>query len=67
MKVILNGSPHEFPESVRTVADMLQSLGLADKFVAVEVNLVLVPKADHATCVLADGDRVEAVTFVGGG
>lgn len=67
MQVILNGSPHEFPESVRTVADMLCSLGLADKFVAVEVNRQLVPKADHATHELRDGDRVEAVTFVGGG
>ncbi len=67
MNVVLNGQPHDFPESVRTVADMLHALGLADKFVAVEVNKQLVPKAEHAACALREGDLVEAVTFVGGG
>ena len=32
-----------------------------------EVNLELVPKAQHEQHVLADGDRVEIVTLVGGG
>ena len=34
--------------------------------VAVERNLDVVPRANHATTVLADGDRLELVTFVGG-
>jgi sulfur carrier protein len=35
--------------------------------VAVEVNLEVVPRAEHGEAVLRDGDRVEVVTLVGGG
>ena len=42
-------------------------LGLAGKPVAVERNREIVPRAQHATTLLAAGDRLELVTFVGGG
>jgi sulfur carrier protein len=35
--------------------------------VAVEVNLALVPRGEHDRRVLAEHDRLEVVTFVGGG
>jgi sulfur carrier protein len=35
--------------------------------VAVEVNRRLVRRAEHASTRLAEGDRVEVVTLVGGG
>ena len=50
-----------------TVADLVESLGLSDRPVAVEVNLKLVTKARHAETVLSEGDRIEIVTLVGGG
>ena len=50
-----------------TVADLLTELGLRPKFVAVERNLELVPRARHAECELAEDDRLEVVTLVGGG
>jgi sulfur carrier protein len=50
-----------------TVADLLDQLKLADKPVAVEVNLELVPRPNHAGRRLAEGDRLEIVTLVGGG
>jgi sulfur carrier protein len=34
---------------------------------AVEVNRVLVPRSQHASRVLAEGDAIEVVTLVGGG
>lgn len=67
MRLILNGETREFPDAVKNVADLLEALQLTGKFVAVEVNQELVPRAQHATHFLRDGDRVEAVTFVGGG
>ena len=39
----------------------------AARGVAVEVNCQIVPRARHAEHVLADGDRLEIVTLVGGG
>jgi len=66
MLIRLNGQPHEAPDGA-TLADLLRRLDLADKPAAAEVNRTLVPKADHASRRLAEGDEVEIVTLVGGG
>jgi sulfur carrier protein len=50
-----------------TVAALIDVLGLADRRVAVERNREVVPRAQHSSTVLAAGDRLELVTFVGGG
>lgn len=50
-----------------TVEGLLAELKLQPRFLAVELNRRVVPRADHATTRLADGDRVEVVTLVGGG
>jgi sulfur carrier protein len=42
-------------------------LALAGRKVAVEKNREVVPRAQHGSELLADGDRLELVTFVGGG
>jgi len=66
LEVHVNGRPRALPRG-QTVADLVASLGLRPEAVAVEVNRELVPRARHAERVLADGDRVELVTLVGGG
>ena len=50
-----------------TIVGLLEELGLGGKRVAVERNQAVVPRARHAETTLADGDRLELVTFVGGG
>ena len=50
-----------------TVANLLGELGVTQPHVAVEVNLEVVPRAQHRDTILIDGDRVEVVTLVGGG
>jgi sulfur carrier protein len=62
----VNGQPREVATGT-TVASLLDLMGLAGKPVAVERNREVVPRARHATTELAAGDRVELVTFVGGG
>ena len=49
------------------MAELLERLGYDRRRVAVEVNGAVVPLARHAEHALADGDRVEVVTLVGGG
>lgn len=67
MRLLLNGEAHELsdPPPV-TVVTLLRDLGLSGP-VAVEVNRQIVPRAQHATHVLAEGDTVEVVHLVGGG
>ncbi|MCD8124523.1 MAG: sulfur carrier protein ThiS [Lachnospiraceae bacterium] len=51
----------------RTLADYLVQEGYALTRIAVECNGQIVPKAEYAAKVLADGDVLEVVSFVGGG
>jgi sulfur carrier protein len=64
--VVINGEARTVAHGT-TVAALIQELGLGDRRVAVERNREVVPRASHATTVLAAGDRLELVTFVGGG
>ena len=64
--VVINGQARTIAEGT-TLAALIDELGLGDRRVAVERNREVVPRAQHATTTLAAGDRVELVTFVGGG
>jgi thiamine biosynthesis protein ThiS len=65
MKLKINGEEREI--SAATVAELLAAMELQGQPVAVEVNRKLVPKRDHMTATLKEGDTVELVTLVGGG
>jgi len=64
--VEVNGAPQVLP-SGSTVADLVRSLGQQPAQVAVERNRLIVRRADHEGTVLLPGDRLEVVTFFGGG
>jgi sulfur carrier protein len=66
MQVIVNGQPLDLPDGA-SVAALVAAVGADAARVAVERNQDVVPRRDWAACLLADGDRVEVVTFVGGG
>ncbi|MEX0866565.1 MAG: sulfur carrier protein ThiS [Pirellulales bacterium] len=66
MQVIVNGQPRDLPAGA-TIAELLESLNLSPRQVAVELNRELVPRARHAEHPLHDGDQLEVVTLVGGG
>lgn len=66
MKVILNGEEIYVPDRL-TVDGLLSHLNIGRERVAVELNLDIVPKVRFGDAVLNDGDRVEIVSFVGGG
>jgi sulfur carrier protein len=70
MKITVNGETLEI-EAGTTVAMLVLRLsgetGRDPRGIAVERNLEIVPKSEHALTVLAAGDRIELVQFVGGG
>lgn len=66
MQLSVNGEPHQVPEGL-TVRGLLEHLGLTDGPVAVERNREIVPRSEHTSATLHDGDSVEIVHFVGGG
>ncbi|MBY0114063.1 MAG: sulfur carrier protein ThiS [Phycisphaerales bacterium] len=66
MRVTVNGETRELPPNA-TVRTLIETLGLAGKACAAEVNAELVPFRKHPETTLKEGDRVEIVTLVGGG
>ena len=66
IQVSVNGEIRPVPSGC-TIARLLQMLSLDPARVAVEHNLRVVPRAEHAERRLNHGDRLEIVTFVGGG
>lgn len=63
--VTVNGTPVE--SAGKTILEYLKSADYDTKRIAVERNGEIVPKSDYGSTVLADGDTVEVVSFVGGG
>jgi thiamine biosynthesis protein ThiS len=66
LSITLNGEPRRARAGM-SVADLVAELGLPIKKVAVERNLEIVPRSTLADVLLADGDSLEIVHFVGGG
>jgi sulfur carrier protein len=64
--ITVNGERHAVAAGT-TALEMVERLGLAGRPVAVEVDGEVVPRARLAGCGFGGGERVEIVTFVGGG
>ena len=66
MHLIINGKEQTFAGPV-TVAVLLSKLGFDSRKVAVERNLVIVPRSAYLDTFLDEGDILEIVHFIGGG
>jgi sulfur carrier protein len=66
MTVVINGQSQDVPEGL-SVRALIEHLALTDGPVAVERNREIVPRAEHPSVLLTDGDVLEIVHFVGGG
>lgn len=65
-QITLNGELRTL-ESGQTVSELLTVLQLQPKYLAVELNEQVLPRAQFGHVRLKHGDRVEIVTLVGGG
>ena len=66
VRVRVNGEELRLPGGA-SVTSLLERLAVSTPRVAVERNREIVPKAEYASTVLAEGDELEVVEFVGGG
>ena len=64
--ITINGEPRRVSAGL-SVAGLVAELGHKPKKVAVERNLEIVPRSMHGDVMIADGDQLEIVHFVGGG
>ncbi len=66
MQIVVNGKEREL-ENDTNVSQLLAMYELEPIRAAVEINEELVPRATFAETTIKSGDRIEIVTFVGGG
>jgi len=66
MKIIINGIEKEIEKNT-TIKKLLQDLKVLEKTMAVAVNMKIVKKDEWDKYILNEGDKVEALNFVGGG
>jgi sulfur carrier protein len=66
MQVIINGEEQTISPGM-TLSDLLAARKAEPRRVAIEVNKELVFRADYEKTTINEGDRIEIVTFVGGG
>ena len=66
MHALINGKPADLTDGT-TVAELVNTLGLAGQRIAVELNGEILPRSRHAETRLAAGDQLEIVHAIGGG
>ena len=66
MNILLNNKPEKLFDGL-TVKKLLENKNVKNKYYAVEINRKIIPKSDHETYVIKDGDRIEIITAIGGG
>jgi len=66
MKIIINGSSREVPDNL-SASELILSLGLANKRLALEINREIVPCSTFENHIIHPDDKVEIVHAIGGG
>lgn len=64
--ITVNGKQIQLISEI-SVADYLEENNYQINRIAVEMNEEILPKYSYSETMLKDGDRLEVVTFVGGG
>ena len=66
MQIQLNGKKFKI-NSKDSIANLLKKINITSSKVAIEVNKVVVPKEKYKSFKFKNNDKVEVVTFIGGG
>lgn len=66
IEITLNGAPRRIAAG-RTVAGLLDELGVHPRMVVVEHNREILDRSAYGTSPIREGDTLELVHFVGGG
>ena len=64
--MLINGEEKALARPI-TLSELLTQLGYRAVFVAVELNGSIIKQADFGSTTISDADKLEIVSFVGGG
>jgi thiamine biosynthesis protein ThiS len=66
IKIQVNGEQRAIPVGM-TVGQLLRDLQIGPERVAIELNLQIIDRREFDQRMLQEGDRVEIISFIGGG
>ena len=66
MNISINKEMISLPEKT-TITGLLEKLDIERKYIAVEINMAIIPKSEFDQYQLKENDRVEIIRAVGGG
>ena len=66
MNIILNNTINEVRENI-TIDELLLLNNIRSKYIAVEINKIIIPKSKYKEYQLSEDDKVEIITAIGGG
>ena len=66
MKITVNQKLLVFDDKI-SLEHLLKNLAVTKKYMAVEINGIIIPKSEYIKYQLKDGDVVEVINAVGGG
>ena len=64
--IVLNGEDKQI-DNHSNIEQLLKSLNLNNKRLAIEINQEIIPRSDFSSHTLNESDRVEIVQAIGGG
>ena len=67
MQMIINGNLRDFELTHMTIMELVNTLNLEGKRLAIEHNGEIVPRSEFGNVILLNGDQLEIVGAVGGG
>ena len=57
MNILLNNKPEKLFDG-STVKKLLENKNIKNKYYAVEINRKIIPKSDHETYIIREGDKI---------
>ncbi len=66
INLTVNGTARQLAPG-STLADLVRQLDLGERRIAIERNGHIVPRGEHASTLVSQGDQIEIVVAVGGG
>lgn len=64
--MIINGKEMNFAEGI-SIKDLIEKLNLNPNTIVVELNLEIISKDEYVSRKLSKKDKIEIISFVGGG
>ena len=66
IQVFINGKKKEFYDN-NNIISLLNLLEIDGNGIAIEINLIVIPKSQYKNTIIKNNDKIEIVQFIGGG